>query len=230
MPKGFSKGKISLEFKGGQGTNSSLNSAIGKTRSEIDELLFEYGISNSIGIGFTIHHQKYIHKSETLETNKNNSIIENLYAISLLSSSHNSLYNYILLSSLNNAINQKNTLIFHSTSLDLSGSYHFLTGNTFDPFVRGYLGLGTLGGDGFGGPISYIHLGFGGGIRYYFTSMWFAIAEINTNIYNIVDGGFHEFNEAWANWCGIEFLKIHCINFNYYNLGEKYTLIVFAST
>jgi hypothetical protein len=125
--KGFSKGKISLEFKGGQGLTSNVNTALGKSRSEIDEILFEYGISDKIGIGFALHHQKYIYESKILEASRVQSLASNLYALSLLGSG-NGLYNYFLLTGLNDAMNQKSTLIIHSTSIDFAGSYHFLTG------------------------------------------------------------------------------------------------------
>jgi hypothetical protein len=193
-PKGFSKGKINLEFKGGQGTNSSFNSSVGKTRSEIDEFLFEYGITDNIGIGFSVHHQKYIHKSEVLEANKIHDILDNLYTLSLMGSS-GGLSNYLLLSNLSDSMNKKTTLIYHSTSIDFAGSYHFLTGKAFDPFVRGYGGVGSIGGENLR-AVSFIHVGIGGGARYYFTSWLFAIAEINTNLYSTYGVGTGSFNET----------------------------------
>ncbi len=180
-PKGFSKGRMNVEFKGGQGTKSNVNTALGKARSEIDEILFEYGISDKIGIGFALHHQKYIY-----EPNNLGSITNNIFLLPYLASG-NGLYNYYALFSLNDAINQKSTIIIHSTSIDFAGSYHFLTGNSFDLFLRGYAGLGSIGGAG-NPSVSYFHVAVGGGARYHFTSWLFAIAELNANIY-IGSGG-----------------------------------------
>jgi|JI10StandDraft_1071094.scaffolds.fasta_scaffold30037_3 hypothetical protein len=193
-PKGFSKGKMSIEFKGGQGVNSNVNTALGKARSEIDEILFEYGISDKIGIGFALHHQKYIYESKILEASRLQSIASNLYTLSLLGSG-NGLYNYFLLTGLNDAMNQKSTLIIHSTSIDFAGSYHFLTGNSFDPFLRGYAGLGSIGGAGLVSA-SYLHIAVGGGARYHFTNWLFAIAELNTNIYIGSGGGTGGYSET----------------------------------
>jgi hypothetical protein len=65
-----------------------------------------------------------------------------------------------------------------------------------DPFLRGYAGLGSIGGAGLASA-SYLHIAVGGGARYYFTNSLFAIAELNTNIYigsGAGTGGYSETN------------------------------------
>ena len=69
------------------------------------------------------------------------------------------------------------------TPLDLTGTYYFMSDSSFQPFLRGYVGVARIlvKGPGIKYDKNLYHLGLGGGFRYFFSESFYGLTEIGIN-------------------------------------------------
>ncbi|MCB1190245.1 MAG: hypothetical protein H7A23_23895 [Leptospiraceae bacterium] len=73
---------------------------------------------------------------------------------------------------------QKGNVLYKSFMFDFVTSYHFLRNNKWDPLLRGYVGLGAVPGTTGLESGLFLHLGFGGGLRYHLSSKYYLTSEL----------------------------------------------------
>ncbi|MDX1959134.1 MAG: OmpA family protein [Leptospiraceae bacterium] len=137
--------------------------------SNSNNFLFEYGLSDKWGIGFTFHRETY--NANNLSTSN---FAQNLLFTSLL---YGQTINTQALADLNKRYVglKENTKVMDVVSLDFNLAYHFSPNQKWDPYVRFGLGKGF---DTFSPSTHITRLSGYLGTRYFITENFYLVGEL----------------------------------------------------
>jgi hypothetical protein len=147
------------------------------------EFLFEYGVADWLGLGFTVHHSRY-----TVRDFTNSALIQNYFLpITVLTAGSSSGLPFS-----EGSVRELFALALHLdtvaariTTLDFNITFHFLDRSAFDPYLRIIIGGGV--GGGFVG-----RAGGAAGARFYFAQDFFLSLEANHSYYGRSDDGYDD--------------------------------------
>lgn len=152
-----------------------------KLRATGGEFVFEYGVTDWLGIGFDIHQSVYTVKNVTAAGDVAESFLPLLLVNRSSASGSSSAFSSLALLELLALAQPVTVDALRITTLDFNATFHFFDRSAFDPYFKILVG---------GGPESELSLtairaGAGLGARIYIGSTFFVSLEANYSYYSI---------------------------------------------
>lgn len=148
-------------------------------RSELVEFLFEYGLSDNFGLGFTLHHEEY--RAQDLSFDKGTIFFVSGINVVLGNPLQLTTQQMIELDIISPLITFNYDQQLRINTFDFNFAYHFISHSAFDPYAR------IIGGYGEEDRFNYkiTHAGLALGFRYFFSSGFYGVMEITGNKYDV---------------------------------------------
>ncbi len=152
-----------------------------KLRATGGEFVFEYGVTDWLGIGFDIHQSVYTVKNVTGAGAVTESFLPLLLVNRSSASSSASTFSSLALVELLALAQPVTVDVLRISTLDFNATFHFLDRSAFDPYFKILVGAGPESEL----SLTAIRAGAGLGARIYIGSTFFVSLEANYSYYSV---------------------------------------------